>query len=215
MKKTEAAKLLGKAGGEAKSAAQAAASRQNGTKGGRPKNKTDLPEEIPSILGSTLEVINQLESEGLIQKPTIGGSVALMFYTEPVKTDGLDMFCYIPNQGMFIDLEPIYRRLEQLGCKTDGMHINIKGINVQFQVPANQPLVEEALEHAACVKIEGVDTHVFEYEYALAVKAETNRLKDWAHILTAIDSAAPDKEKLETILAKYDLLKKWRQKTEE
>lgn len=208
--------MLGKLGGETKSAARANASRLNGTKGGRPRRRAEeLLEEIPPILGPTLELINQLELEGIIQKPTIGGSVAIMYYAQPVKTDDLDMFCYMPNRTLLIDLGPIYKRLEELGCKIKDLYINIRGVDVQFLVPANQPLVEEALENAAAVTIENVKTHVFEYEYALAVKAEAGRAKDWAHILTALESADPNKEKLDAILTKYGLLEKWRRKIEE
>jgi len=175
----------------------------------------ELLEELPPILGPTLELINQLESEGIIQKPTIGGSVAIMYYAQPVNTDDLDMFCHIPNQGVLIELGPIYRRLEELGCKVKDLYINVRGVDVQFLVPDNQPLVEEALDNAVSVTIDNVKTHVFEYEYALAVKAEAGRSKDWAHIATAVESATPNKEKLDAILTKYGLLEKWRRKIEE
>jgi len=210
---TQAAKLLGKLGGETKSAAKAAASRLNGAKGGRPKRREqDLFEEIPPILGPTLELINQLEREGIIEKATIGGSVAIMYYAQPVITDDLDMFCYIPNQSILVDLGPIYRRLEELGCKARDLYINIRGVDVQFLVPANQPLVEEALENAVSIIIENVDARIFAYEYALAVKAEAGRAKDWAHIAAALEATTPDTQNLEAILAKYGLLEKWRQK---
>lgn len=172
-------------------------------------------EELPPILGPTLELINQLESEGIIQKPTIGGSVAIMYYAQPVKTDDLDVFCYIPNPSVLIELGPIYKRLEELGCSVKDLYINIRGVDVQFLVPANQPLVEEALDNAIAVTIDNVKSHVFEYEYALAVKAEAGRPKDWAHIATAVESAPPNKEKLDAILTKYGLLEKWRRKIEE
>jgi predicted nucleotidyltransferase len=214
-KSTKAAKLLGKLGGETKSAAKANASRLNGTKGGRPRKRAEKLIEIPPILGPTLELINQLEREGIIKQPTIGGSVAIMYYAQPVKTDDLDIFCCMPNRGLLLDLQPIYKRLEDLGCKVRDLYINIRGVDVQFLVPANQPLVEEALENAASVTIEKVTTHIFEYEYALAVKAEAGRPKDWAHIATALESAEPDKSKLDAILTKYGLMEKWRRKIEE
>ncbi|MCC7528368.1 MAG: hypothetical protein IT342_07590 [Candidatus Melainabacteria bacterium] len=214
---TKAAKLLGKLGGETTSAARANASRLNGAKGGRPRRRVEeeLFEEIPPILGPTLELINQLESEGIIQKPTIGGSVAIMYYAQPVKTDDLDIFCYIPKREFLVELGPIYKRLEELGCKFKDLYINVRGVDVQFLVPANQPLVEEALENAASVTIDNVKTHIFEYEYALAVKAAAGRPKDWAQIATALESATPNKNKLDALLTKYGLLEKWRRKIEE
>lgn len=177
----------------------------------------ELIERMPPVLGPTLQLINQLESEGVIQKPTIGGSVAIIYYAQPVRTDDLDIFCYVPvrDRDFLIDLSPIYKRLEELGCIVHDLYINVKGIDVQFLVPANQPLVEEALANAASVKIENVETHIFEYEYALAVKAKAGRPKDWAHIATALESSAPNKEKLDAILTKYGLLDNWRRKIEE
>lgn len=125
-----------------------------------------------------------------------------------------NMFCYLPNRGILIDLGPIYTRLIELDCKVKGLYINIRGVDVQFLVP-NQPLVEEALENGFFVDIENVKARIFQYEYALAVKAEAGRPKDWAHIATALESATPNKEKLETILTRYGLLEKWRRKIEE
>lgn len=174
-----------------------------------------MQNQLPPILGPTLEVINRLEREGLIHKPTIGGSVAIMYYAQPVKTDDLDIFCYLPSQTLLIDLSPIYRRLEALGCKVKDLYINVKGVDVQFLVPANQPLVEEALENALAVEIENVKIHLFQYEYALAVKAQAGRAKDWAHIAVALESASPDRVKLEAILKEHGLCEKWRRKIEE
>lgn len=138
-----------------------------------------------------------------------------MYYSQPVKTDGLDIFCYIPNQGILIELGPIYKRLEELGCKINDLYVNVRGVDIQFLVPANQSLVEEALAHAVPVTIENVRTNIFEYEYALAVKAQANRAKDWAHIATVVESRAPNTEKLDAILIRYGLSERWRQKIEE
>lgn len=53
------------------------------------------------------------------------------------------------------------------------------------------------------------------YEYALAVKAQANRNKDWIHIAAAMESYEPDKDKLQGLLQKYNLLSKWRRKIED
>ena len=112
-------------------------------------------------------------------------------------------------------MAPIYKRLQEMGCEIDNLYVNVRGVDVQFLVPANQPLVEDALANAASVTIDHVTIHIFEYEYALAVKAEANRAKDWAHITMAVESAMPNKQKLNAILTKYGLLEKWRQKIEQ
>jgi len=42
------------------------------------------------VLATALTVINQLESEGIIEKPTIGGSIAVMYYATPMLTDRIN-----------------------------------------------------------------------------------------------------------------------------
>jgi hypothetical protein len=56
---------------------------------------------------------------------------------------------------------------------------------------------------------------VFEYEYALAVKAAAGRPQDWLHISAALEATMPDESKLYAILQKYDLLAKWNRKLED
>jgi len=210
-KKRQAAKLLGKFGGEATSAAKAKSSRENGAKGGRPKKKDT---SLPPSLGPALELINQIESEGLIVKATIGGSLAIIYYSQPQYTEDMDIFFYPDASGIQLNLGPIYSRLEELGCKIDGSYVHIKGVKVQFLGPGTGIAVE-ALQHARPITVDGVPTRVFEYEYALAVKAEAGRPKDWGHITTALESAEPDQKILYSILSKHNLLEKWKRKTEE
>jgi hypothetical protein len=79
-------------------------------------------ESTPSgeVLAPTLRVINQLETEGLINGYAIGGSIALMHYTEAFSTDDLDNFC-APSAGLIITgLAPVYNRLGELGFYPDG-----------------------------------------------------------------------------------------------
>ena len=42
-----------------------------------------------------LQVINDLEREGLIGRHAIGGAMALLFHDEPVVTYDLDIFCVL------------------------------------------------------------------------------------------------------------------------
>lgn len=214
-KASKAAKILGQLGGSIKSAAKHEASRLNGLKGGRPRKEAKKAVDAPiSILGPTLKVINQLAEEGIIESPTIGGSIALMYYSQPAKTDDLDMFCYMAGQGDFVSLAPIYTRLEQLKYEIKDLYINIEGVDVQFLVPGPlEALPREALNTSVEIKVEGVPTRVFQFEYALAVKAQANRTKDWIHIMSAIESAEPDQTKLMQILEKYGLVELWKRRT--
>lgn len=162
------------------------------------------------VFAPTLKVINQLEEDGLIENYAIGGSIALMHYCEPFYTQDLDIYCFIPGKTVLIDLGPIYRRLEMLGYKPSGESVTIEGVEVQF-VPPHGALSEEALHAAKATRIEGVGTRVFQYEHALAMKANAGRPKDWAHLATAIASADPDMVQLKDLLSRYGLIEKWRQ----
>ena len=171
-------------------------------------------DEPLSILGPTLKVINQLEAEGIIKRPSIGGSIALMYYSQPAKTDDLEVFCYVVGQGDFVSLAPIYRRLEELGYEIKDLYINIEGVDVLFFVPGPlEALPHEALDTSIEIEVEGVPTRVFQYEYGLAVKAQANRAKDWIHIISAIESMEPDETKLMSILEKYGLADRWKRRT--
>lgn len=58
------------------------------------------------------------------------------------------------------------------------------------------------------------DLRIFQYEYALSVKAQAGRNKDWAHIATSMESREPDMPKLEEILKRYGLWDKWKRRIE-
>lgn len=171
-------------------------------------------DEPVSILGPTLKVINQLKDEGIIMRPTIGGSIALMYYSQPATTDDLSMFCYVVGQGDFVSLAPIYKRLEELKYEKKDLYINIEGVDVQFLVPGPLELLpQEALDNSIEIKVEGVPTRVFQYEYGLAIKAQANRSKDWIHIISAIECTPPDESKLMPILEKFGLVERWKRRT--
>jgi hypothetical protein len=71
--------------------------------------------------------------------------------------------------------------------------------------------MEKTLRIINSLESEGADvsTHVFQYEYLLAIMAETDRAKDKARIALALESAQPDKAKLKDILRRHKLLDKW------
>ncbi|CAN5406284.1 hypothetical protein BH10CYA1_BH10CYA1_00990 [soil metagenome] len=160
-------------------------------------------------MDETLAVINTLEAEGVIGKYAIGGAVALLFYAEPTTTYYLDIFCYRPQtQSGLINIGPLYDYLSQRGYKSEGEHISIEGIPVQFLPPPTE-LVKESLENAADKQVNGVPTRVFDYEYLLAIMVETGRPKDRSRITDVLESAKPDPNKLDEILKRYGLLDRW------
>lgn len=177
---------------------------------------SDTPKEVgdenASVVGAALRVINSMEAAGIIGRHAIGGSIGLLFYIEPFLTEDLDVFCNVPKTRLLGSLAPIYSYLASLGYPPDGEYISIEGVLVQFLLPPTK-LVEEALATAVEQTVEGVSTRVFQYEYLLAVMAETNRPRDRSKLAAALDSAAPDEAKLQEILKRYNLIDKWNQIT--
>jgi len=160
-------------------------------------------------MDKTLKIINQLEAQGVIGRYAIGGAIAIMFYCEPTATYDIDIFCYLPNQdGLLINLGPLYGNLLAKGYPSEAEHIVIEGIPVQFLVPP-PGLIQEALDNAVEDTFEDVPTRVFQYEHLLAIMVQVGRDKDKIRITTSLESKEPDQAKLDDLLKRYDLMDKW------
>lgn len=48
------------------------------------------------------QLLNEMEAQGLIQRYAIGGGMALMFYVEPILTEGVDIFVLLPPSNSSI-----------------------------------------------------------------------------------------------------------------
>ncbi len=161
------------------------------------------------MLDKTLAVINGLEKDGVIGKYAIGGAIGAIFYTEPAATFDLDIFCFLPQSGLLIDLGPLYKALADRGYfPNEEEQIVIEGIPVQFLVPP-LGLEEEALDQAVDQVAFGVNTRVFSYEHLLAIMVKTGRPKDVGRIGQCLESKAPDEDRLKDTLSRHNLLDKW------
>lgn len=159
----------------------------------------------------TLKVLNDLKHKGLIKQYAIGGGIAVLYYAEPILTYDLDVFCLLPKeQDNLITLSPIYEYLLGKGYRTEGEHIVIEEIPVQF-IPAYNDLVKEALDNAIEIKYKGVKSGIVGLEYLLSIMLQTYRPKDRERILMLIDETQIDMTKLQNILKRHGLLKKWRE----
>ena len=159
----------------------------------------------------TLKTLNNLVNEGLLKQYAIGGGIAVLFYAEPILTYDLDVFCLLPReQDNLISLSPIYQYLLEKGYKTEGEHIVIEDIPVQF-IPVYNDLVEEALDKAVEVEYAGVKTRLIGLEYLLTIMLQTYRPKDRERILMLIDETQIDMVKLQNILKHHGLFNKYRE----
>jgi hypothetical protein len=95
---------------------------------------------------ATLEVINQMQADGVIGQYAIGGAVGATFYLEPIATLDIDVFISFQKsaESPLLTLSPIYDYLTARGFKAEKEYIIIEKWPVQFLPPGNA-LVEEAL----------------------------------------------------------------------
>jgi hypothetical protein len=153
----------------------------------------------------TIQVLNDLEREGVIARYAIGGAVGAIFYMEPFLTFDLDVFIHLPQStGGLLTLTPIYEALRRRGCEEEGEGVNIEGIPVQF-LPAHGPLLEEALAEARETRYENTPTRVLRPEHLAAIMVQTARDKDRQRFATFIQQAPMDHPHLEEVLRHHGL----------
>jgi hypothetical protein len=140
----------------------------------------------------TIEVLNQLELDGVFGRYAIAGAIAATFYIEPLPTYDLDVFVLIkPAPGKLISLTPIYARLKELGFKPHHEHVVIHGIPVQF-IPVYNRLSEGAMSEARAVEYDHIPTRVIRPEHLLAIMLQTSRSKDLVRARLLADHAELD-----------------------
>lgn len=159
---------------------------------------------------ATLEIINQMEADGVIGRYAIGGAVGATFYLEPSATLDVDVFVSLPKTGgsSLVTLAPLYEYLTARGCKSEKEHIVVEGWPVQF-LPPSDALDEEAMEQAVETEVEGIRTRVMTAEHLVAIALKTGRAKDFSRILQFVESGVLDADKLDQILTRHSLLEKW------
>jgi len=158
----------------------------------------------------TLEMINQMEADGVIGRYAIGGAVGATFYLEPSATLDVDVFVSLPIApgSSLVSLTPIYEYLTSRGCPVDGEYIVIGDWPVQF-LPPSDDLEREAIGDAVQTEVEGVKTWVMQAEHLVAIALRTGRTKDHARILQFLEQNAVDRTKLHQLFARYDLIPRW------
>lgn len=161
---------------------------------------------------STLEMINQMQAAGVIEKYAIGGAVGATFYLEPSATLDVDIFVMLPiaSGSSLLSLTPIHDYLTARGCEVQGEHIVISGWPVQF-LPFGDDLEREALAAAVQVEVEGIPSWVMTSEHLVAIALNTGRPKDFARIVQFLEEDVVDRDTLRRILTRHGLVSKWEQ----
>jgi len=172
----------------------------------------------------TIEVLNQLERDGVFSHYAIGGAMGAIFYTEPFLTFNLDVFtrngAAHENALHFNNAKPAvtdrrYRdALHARGYEeNENECVIIEGVPVQF-LPAYNSLVEEALSQAQETTYEGVPARVLRSEYLAAIALQTGRSKDRERVRILREQAKLDLNFLADVLRRHQLEEKWKLWTE-
>lgn len=157
----------------------------------------------------TLAEIEALRESGIICNSAIGGAMGATFYLEPISTYDLDIFVLFEGSPLILTLTPIYEFLKARGHEPEGEAILVHGWPVQF-LPAESPLLREAVERAREILFEGVPARVMTPEHLVAIALQTGRGKDFARILTFLEAGVADSAKMEDLLARHGLADAWR-----
>jgi hypothetical protein len=157
-----------------------------------------------------IQYLNEMKAKGLIGEYAIGGATALIYYFEPIQTQDVDVFVVLTGeQGVLVNLSPIYSFLAERGCDARNEYLIIKGIPVQFLVPYN-PLVEEAVTQSRTVLFGSVECRLPTLEHLMAIMVQTGRMKDKARLEEL--GNFPDlynKENFSDIIKRFGLETKW------
>ena len=157
----------------------------------------------------TLFEINALRTAGVIGQWAIGGAMGATFYLEPVSTFDLDIFVIFEGSPLILTLTPVYDFLKARGHAADGDAMMVHGWPVQF-LPAESALLREAVEQAREADFEGVPARVMTAEHLMAIALQTGRGKDFARLLTFVESQAADDAKLHELLERHGLSAAWK-----
>ena len=160
----------------------------------------------------TLQVLNELERDGVIGRYAIGGAMGATFYVEPFTTFDLDVFVIFPESGGWVLLAPLYQELFRRGYSAQEECVLIEGIPVQF-LSAGTPLLDEALQEAREVTYGDVSTRVFGAEHLAAVAVQTGRPKDRQRVQMFLDSGVLNEKRLDEVLLRHGLKERFAQWT--
>ncbi|HKY72946.1 MAG TPA: hypothetical protein VJL88_13585 [Nitrospira sp.] len=159
----------------------------------------------------TLQVLNELEREGVLSRYGIGGAMGATFYIEPLLTFDLDIIVVLPKtKAGLLALAPLYEVLRAKGYVEERECVVMEGVPVQF-LPAYNPLLEEALREARDMSYQATRTRVLRVEHLVAIRLQTGRAKDRERVRILREQAGLDDVYLAGILRRHQLEGKWKE----
>lgn len=142
----------------------------------------------------------------VIENYTLGGALAVIFYTEPIATQDVDIFCQVKSSAN--NLAPTYDYLTGKGYAAKAEHVIIEDLPVQF-LPVFNDLTSEAVDEANEFELEDTTIRVMSPEHLVAVMLDTDETRDYLRIEMFLQNDLIDFGKLEKILQRHELSAKW------
>jgi hypothetical protein len=159
-----------------------------------------------------IQVLNRMQSDGVVENYAIGGGIAAIYYIEPYDTKDLDIFIPVSavtvGKAGLLSLAPIYSYLEKLGYPAVKEGVLIEDWLVQF-IPASETTQEEALKDARTAKYGNTETKIFSPEHLAAELLRSGRLKDHVRVAALMDSGKIDMNVFRGIVKQHGLEDKW------
>ncbi|HMS39419.1 MAG TPA: hypothetical protein PKE69_04280 [Pyrinomonadaceae bacterium] len=162
-------------------------------------------------IAKTISVVNQMTADGIIENYALGGATAVIFYTEPIATEDVDVFVHLkPGGNPLMEFQPIFDYLKDKGYEMKGEHFYVEGFPVQF-LPTGTELLNEAIDEANEFQLTNeVVVRVMTPEHLVAIMLNTGRLKDFLRIGVFIQHEVVNSELLQSILTEHNLAQKWK-----
>ena len=165
----------------------------------------------PERMERTLQVLNDLERDGILSRYAIGGAMGATFYIEPLLTFDLDVIVLLPQtKSGLLTLAPLYEALRAKGYVEEAECVMIEGVPVQF-LPAYNTLLEEALREALEMPYQAISTRVLRVEHLVAICLQTGRPKDRERLRILREQATMDDDYLSMVLRRHHLEGKWKE----
>jgi hypothetical protein len=155
-----------------------------------------------------VQLVNELQSAGIIQNYALFGAIAQMRYTQPVITFDVDVLIGLGAPERMDVLSSVYQFCAEKGYRPEGEAIRVGAWPVQF-LPAYNALTREALELAEQSEIEGMPARVVAADYLAAIALDTGRAKDYERLLALLESGKVTRERVEALAVRHGLGEVW------
>lgn len=154
------------------------------------------------------QLLNEMQTAGVIANYALFGATAQMRYTEPMATLDADVLVAVPSAERIDVLRGVYEFCASKGHESEGEAIRVGAWPVQF-IPVFSALTREAMEQAETADFEGVPFRVVRANYLAVIALSVGRAKDYARILSLLESSSVSREDIKLLARRHGLIEAW------